>query len=106
MTGLWSKALACGLLVLAACAPTGERIATAQEPVLGPAAVDNARMLAPDDPANVGNWMSYGRGWDENRYSPLTQINQGNVGQLGLAWESVACPAADCGGTEGGHCRL
>src|ERR1700754_3278622 len=30
--------------------------------------------------------MSYGRGWDEQRFSPLTQINESNVGQLGLAW--------------------
>lgn len=77
------KALACGLLVLAACAPLAPPVATAAR---GPAAVDSARMLAPDAPANVGNWMSYGRGWDENRYSPLAQINAGNVGQLGLAW--------------------
>ncbi|HWU02728.1 MAG TPA: PQQ-dependent dehydrogenase, methanol/ethanol family, partial [Novosphingobium sp.] len=39
-----------------------------------------------DAPASVGDWMSYGRGWDEQRYSPLTDINERNVGQLGLAW--------------------
>ncbi|MCP6134267.1 PQQ-binding-like beta-propeller repeat protein, partial [Klebsiella pneumoniae] len=33
-----------------------------------------------------GNWMSHGRTYDEQRYSPLKTINQGNVDQLGLAW--------------------
>ncbi len=89
MIGFWNKALACGLLagaLLASCAPATTRVATEQAAPSGPADVDTARMTAVDDPANVGNWMSYGRGWDENRYSPLTQINDGNVGQLGLAW--------------------
>jgi len=50
------------------------------------AQVDAERMRAIDAPANVGNWMSHGRGWDETRFSPLDQINEGNVKQLGLAW--------------------
>lgn len=50
------------------------------------AAVDQARMRHPDAAENVGNWMSYGRNWDEQRYSPLNQINADNVSQLGLAW--------------------
>ena len=52
----------------------------------GPAEVDGAAMRNVDAPANAGNWMSYGRDWGEQRYSPLTQINDGNVSQLGLAW--------------------
>jgi len=35
-----------------------------------------------------GNWLSYGRTYDEQRFSPLTAINDGNVGQLGLAWSA------------------
>ncbi len=54
--------------------------ATAQTVVNGEA-LRNA-----DAPANVGDWMSYSRTWDEQRFSPLDQINDGNVGQLGLAW--------------------
>jgi quinohemoprotein ethanol dehydrogenase len=50
------------------------------------AQVDSGRMRAIDAAENVGNWMSHGRGWDETRFSPLDQINEGNVGQLGLAW--------------------
>ncbi len=33
------------------------------------------------------NWISYGRNYSEDRYSPLMQINKGNVGRLGLAWD-------------------
>lgn len=36
--------------------------------------------------ADQGNWLSYGRTYDEQRFSPLTAINDGNVAQLGLAW--------------------
>jgi quinohemoprotein ethanol dehydrogenase len=32
------------------------------------------------------NWMTYGRTYDEQRFSPLTQINAQNISQLGLAW--------------------
>ncbi|MEO8313461.1 MAG: PQQ-dependent dehydrogenase, methanol/ethanol family [Pseudomonadota bacterium] len=33
-----------------------------------------------------GNWMSHGRTWGEQRFSPLNQINDKNVSRLGLAW--------------------
>ena len=33
-----------------------------------------------------GNWESFGRTAAEDHYSPLTQINDGNVKRLGLAW--------------------
>ncbi|HSG53914.1 MAG TPA: PQQ-binding-like beta-propeller repeat protein, partial [Paracoccaceae bacterium] len=33
-----------------------------------------------------GQWLSTGRTWDEQHYSPMDQINAGNVGQLGLTW--------------------
>ncbi|HET7811432.1 MAG TPA: PQQ-dependent dehydrogenase, methanol/ethanol family [Steroidobacteraceae bacterium] len=60
-----------------------------QEPEPAPVAtprptalVDAARMTAPAD----GEWLSYGRTYDEQRFSPLTQVDAGNVAQLGLAW--------------------
>ena len=31
-------------------------------------------------------WLSYGRTYKEQRFSPLTQINQENIDELGLAW--------------------
>ncbi|MEM7018720.1 MAG: PQQ-dependent dehydrogenase, methanol/ethanol family [Pseudomonadota bacterium] len=33
-----------------------------------------------------GNWLAHGRTYSEQRYSPLTQINDKNVKDLGLAW--------------------
>jgi len=48
------------------------------------ARVDGARMRAAD--AEPGQWMSHGRTWDEQRFSPLDLINDRNVSQLGLAW--------------------
>ncbi|MDE0886045.1 MAG: PQQ-dependent dehydrogenase, methanol/ethanol family [Myxococcota bacterium] len=33
-----------------------------------------------------GNWLAYGRTYEEQRFSPLSQINRETVGQLGLAW--------------------
>jgi PQQ-dependent dehydrogenase (methanol/ethanol family) len=50
------------------------------------AAVDAKRLRAADSPQNAGEWMSYGRDYSEQRYSPLKQINADNASQLGLAW--------------------
>jgi quinohemoprotein ethanol dehydrogenase len=49
-----------------------------------PAAVDAARLRAAD--SEPGQWMSYGRNYEEQHYSPLDRINTANVGELGLAW--------------------
>ncbi len=32
------------------------------------------------------DWTTYGRTYDEQRFSPLTQINEQTVGRLGLVW--------------------
>ena len=50
----------------------------------GPAQVDHARLLAAD--GHPGQWMSVGRTYDEQRFSPLDRINDRTVGRLGLAW--------------------
>ncbi|MDE0452725.1 MAG: PQQ-dependent dehydrogenase, methanol/ethanol family [Gammaproteobacteria bacterium] len=42
------------------------------------------RIVAAD--AEPGNWLAHGRTYDEQRHSPLVGINDGNVGDLGLAW--------------------
>src|SRR6185436_2039862 len=77
-----SAALAVGVAtaLLAACSGKPE-----PAPVATPkptAQVDAARLTAPTD----GEWLSYGRTYDEQRFSPLTRVDAGNVGQLGLAW--------------------
>ena len=58
------------------------RVAT-QVPVK-PADVNESRIINAD--REPGNWMTYGRTYDEQRFSPLNQINDRNVSQLGLAW--------------------
>jgi quinohemoprotein ethanol dehydrogenase len=45
---------------------------------------DDAQLRAAD--ANQDEWLSYGRTYAEARHSPLAQIHEGNVGELGLAW--------------------
>jgi quinohemoprotein ethanol dehydrogenase len=50
----------------------------------GAAAVDAARMA--NAASDADNWMSHGRTYAEDRFSPLTLINAENVKSLGLAW--------------------
>ena len=38
------------------------------------------------DETQGSNWLSYGRTYAEHHYSPLADINAGNVQNLGLAW--------------------
>ncbi|MDH3933128.1 MAG: hypothetical protein OET16_12990, partial [Chromatiales bacterium] len=46
--------------------------------------VTGARIIAAD--SEPGNWFSHGRGYDEQRFSPLDLINADNVGGMSLAW--------------------
>jgi quinohemoprotein ethanol dehydrogenase len=49
-----------------------------------PANVDGDRIANAD--REPGNWMSHGRTYSEQRFSPLQIINDKNITQLGLAW--------------------
>jgi quinohemoprotein ethanol dehydrogenase len=70
---LMSVALLCGFAGTAArSAETGGK------------PVDGERIANAD--AEPGNWLSYGRTYSEQRYSPLKQINDKNAQKLGLAW--------------------
>jgi quinohemoprotein ethanol dehydrogenase len=47
--------------------------------------VDTQRLLAaPNEP---GQWLSLGRNWQGDRFSPLTKITADNAANLGFAWE-------------------
>ena len=50
--------------------------------------IDAKRIIAAD--SEPQNWLSHGRDYGEQRYSPLDQISQSNVDRLGLAWETPA----------------
>ena len=47
--------------------------------------IDDARINNAE--SEPGNWLAYGRDYEEQRFSPLTQINRENVDRLGLAFE-------------------
>ncbi|MGI9324915.1 MAG: PQQ-dependent dehydrogenase, methanol/ethanol family [Pseudomonadales bacterium] len=60
----------------------GAPTASAAEPSIG--LIDDARIV--DAESEPGNWLAYGRTYEEQRFSPLNAINRDNVGNLGLAW--------------------
>jgi len=76
-------AIGLALLSSAGCHLPGDNRENSKS-AAAPASVDETRMLQADQ--EPGNWMSYGRTYSEQRFSPLRQINEQNVGQLGLAW--------------------
>ena len=47
----------------------------------GPASVDGKAIIK----AKADEWLSYGRTYDEQRFSPLTAVNRDTVSKLGLA---------------------
>jgi PQQ-dependent dehydrogenase (methanol/ethanol family) len=76
-------------LALAGC---GQPDQTATPPAATPSAspprefaqVGADRLAAAEN--EPGQWMSHGRGYWEQRFSPLEQVDTDNVDQLGLAW--------------------
>jgi PQQ-dependent dehydrogenase (methanol/ethanol family) len=86
---LLATVCAAALLLLSGCdqpAPSQQQTAAekASEPAGPRLEVDGARIAAADQEPE--NWLSHGRTYDEQRYSPLKQINDGNVSELGLGW--------------------
>jgi quinohemoprotein ethanol dehydrogenase len=72
--------------VLAACGkgPTPELEAAAgPDAVVAATVVDDAAMA---DESAGENWLAFGRTYSEQRFSPLEQINDGNVADLGVDW--------------------
>ena len=80
----FSKVAAVAAIALAAA---GWQVA-AQSPTPAqiPANVDSKRIVAADK--SPGDWLTVGRTYDEQRFSPLKQINEANVDKLGLAWSA------------------
>jgi len=72
------------MLMLAACSDANKSDSPTAMATSTAAAVDGARIQAADD--EPGQWMSHGRNYSEDRFSPLTTIKDSNVEQLGLAW--------------------
>ena len=71
------------LLALSAC---GQKTSVQAPPAITIAAVDGAAIEAADQ--HPGDWLSHGRTYSEQRYSPLSQITPANVTTVGLAWST------------------
>ncbi len=88
--------LTCTILLGVACGSKPAELPEPGEPIASPDAatpqakapakfdVDGERIRQAD--SEPGNWLSHGRTYDEQRFSPLDQINADNAGELGLAW--------------------
>ena len=77
------------LLALTACgggnkSTESEKAAGTAEAAPVPANVNGERIIAAD--AEPGNWMSTGRTYSEQRFSPMDAINDSNIADLGLDW--------------------
>lgn len=64
-------------------APETEASAAAQSATTPPT-LDGARIINADKVP--GEWLTHGRSYDEQRFSPLNSINEDNISQLNLAW--------------------
>ena len=73
--------LAAGIALSGCSTTTDTKTST---PPAKPASVNGARLIAAD--SEPGQWMSHGRTYDEQRFSPLNRITKDNVKDLGLAW--------------------
>src|SRR5262249_4806944 len=63
--------------------PQGAAAGAGQGAAAGPGP-DDAQLDAAD--SDRGEWLIYGRTYAEQRYSPLSRIDETNVSRLGLAW--------------------
>jgi quinohemoprotein ethanol dehydrogenase len=75
MRATWATAAV--IAVVASIAPLADAPAAS-------VVVDSKSLLAAGD--NRAEWLTHGRTYDEQRFSPLEQINTSNVKSLGLAW--------------------
>jgi quinohemoprotein ethanol dehydrogenase len=69
-------------VAMAGCAEPSSR-ADSETALEGGTVVDAEALAAV---GNGDNWLAYGRNFSEQRYSPLAQVDDGNVSQLGVAW--------------------
>ncbi|HXW17841.1 MAG TPA: PQQ-dependent dehydrogenase, methanol/ethanol family [Candidatus Acidoferrales bacterium] len=69
-------------LAFAGCTKNATRTETSS--TAHAADVDDARIESAD--RDAANWLTHGRTYTEQRFSPLKEINDANVSQLGLAW--------------------
>jgi alcohol dehydrogenase (cytochrome c)/quinohemoprotein ethanol dehydrogenase len=79
-SNVWLALMAGGCLTLAGCGG-----GSAEKPGVEAAQGVTGQLIAQ---GTDSDWLSNGRTYDEQRHSPLTDINRQNVKDLGLAWYS------------------
>jgi len=79
-----ARSILWALPLVALCAACQRSEPTTANAPAQPAVVDAARLVAADQ--DTSNWLTYGRTYSEQRYSPLTKVDASNVANLGLAW--------------------
>ena len=84
-SGLHKFIVLTAVLLMAACSGESE-----SDPGGEPASSASIRPVTGDRIVNANaepqNWLSHGRTYDEQRFSPLYDINESNVAALELAW--------------------
>jgi PQQ-dependent dehydrogenase (methanol/ethanol family) len=78
--------LAVSAVLICSCSERKAASQTASQPASGLRAADVDAARLNDAASDPDNWMSHGRTYAEERFSPLTAINDTNVQNLGLAW--------------------
>ena len=84
MRGSWLALVAALALVGCHSGKAPEAAPEQAAPKLATSGVTDAKIAAADG----GEWLSYGRDYGEQRFSPLAQINESNVKDLGLVWSA------------------
>lgn len=82
----------CVLLPLSSCGPK-EQVTSATAPDAGSKETEQAAIAASVDGDRLrravstpAEWLTYGFSYDEQRFSPLQQVDTSNVSDLGVAW--------------------
>ena len=77
------RKLLIAVALLAGCAATGPEKSAVQPTRTG---VGPTQEELTNDGRNTDNVLTYGMGYNQNRYSPSSQINKGNVKRLVPVW--------------------
>src|SRR5258708_5037356 len=81
--GLVTLPIALAILVVS-CQRNQTATRSAHTASPGTEGVTDARLVNSD--REPENWLSYGRTYSEQRFSPLKSVSDKNMNQLGLAW--------------------
>ena len=75
------------ILAITGCSNSNEKELIEDVEVSGSSSIgliDDERILSAE--SEPGNWLAFGRTYDERRFSPLKQINKESISDLGLVW--------------------